>query len=154
MKTKTLFFITLFGILFASCEPELSTKDFMVDSWQTTYLKIEMKTVNNTDSLSVFEDKFENNPELVAQSKYNKDGTFSAWFKNKNGEQVSKSTGKWNVVDDSLTVEFNYGGRDMKVSYFITKIDDGFIGKSTYDWDEDGKYDDLLTMKTKRIKTE
>lgn len=61
-----------------SCEPELSTKDFMVDSWETTYLKIEMYTVNKTDSLQVYEDKFDDNPELVAQSKYNKDGTFSA----------------------------------------------------------------------------
>ena len=154
MKTKNLFFIAVFGMLFASCEPELSTKDFMVDSWQTTYLKIEMETVNKSDSLSVYEDKFENNPELVAQSKYNKDGTFSAWFKNKKGEQVSKSTGKWNVVNDSLSVAFYYGGRNMKVNYHITKTEEGFIGKSKYDWDEDGDFDDLLIMKTKRIKTE
>ncbi|WP_298882195.1 hypothetical protein [uncultured Polaribacter sp.] len=154
MKTKTLFFITLFGMLFASCEPELSTKDYMINSWETTYLKIEMETVNNTDSLNVVEDKFDNNPELVAQSKYNKDGTFSAWFKNKQGNHVSNSSGKWNVVEDSLTVEFHYGGRDMKVSYHITKTENGFVGKSKYDWDNDGKFDDLLTMKTKIIKNE
>ena len=154
MKTKTLFFIALFGMLFASCEPELSTKDYMINSWETTYLKIEMETVNNTDSLNVVEDKFDNNPELVAQSKYNKDGTFSAWFKNKQGNHVSNSSGKWNVVEDSLTVEFHYGGRDMKVSYHITKTENGFVGKSIYDWDNDGKFDDLLTMKTKIIKNE
>ena len=154
MKTKTLFFISLFGMLFASCEPELSTKDYMINSWETTYLKIEMETVNNTDSLNVVEDKFDNNPELVAQSKYNKDGTFSAWFKNKQGNHVSNSSGKWNVVEDSLTVEFHYGGRDMKVSYHITKTENGFVGKSIYDWDNDGKFDDLLTMKTKIIKNE
>ncbi len=152
MKTKPFFFIVFFGILFASCSSEKTTKEYIIDSWQTTYLKIEMETVNKTDSLQVYEDKFENNPELVAQSKYNSDGTFSAWFKNKKGEQVSKSDGKWVVVDDSLTVEFNYGGRDMKVSYHITKTKEGFIGKSKYDWDEDGDFDDLLTMKTKRIK--
>ncbi|WP_158840504.1 hypothetical protein [Polaribacter sp. L3A8] len=153
MKTKFYFFILLFGILFASCKPELSTKEFMVDSWETTYLKIEMYTVNNTDSLQVYEDKFEDNSELIAQSKYNKDGTFSSWFINKKGEQISKATGNWSVVADSLLVAFNYGGRDMKVSYDITKTDEGFIGRSKYDWDEDGDFDDLLTMKTKRIKT-
>ena len=152
MKTKTLFFLVLFGMLFASCEPDISTKDFMVDSWETTYLKIEMYSVNKSDSLQVYEDKFENNPDLLAQSKYNKDGTFSAWFKNKKGEQVSKSDGKWSVLEDSLTVEFNYGGRDMKVSYHIKKTDTGFIGRSKYDWDEDGDFDDILTMKTKRLK--
>ncbi|PQJ69148.1 hypothetical protein [Polaribacter butkevichii] len=153
MKTKSLFFILLFGILFVGCEPALTTKEFMVGSWQTTYLKIEMYTVNKTDSLQVYEDKFEEDSELVAQSKYNKDGTFSAWFINKKGEQISKASGIWSVKKDSLLVAFNYGGRDMKVSYDITKTDEGFIGKSKYDWDEDGDFDDLLMMKTKRIKT-
>ena len=153
MKTKSLYFILFFGILFASCKPALSTEDFMVDSWETTYLKIEMYTVNKTDSLEVYEDKFEDNSALIAQSKYNKDGTFSSWFINEKEEKISKATGNWSVVADSLTVAFNYGGRDMKVSYNITKTDEGFIGKSKYDWDEDGDFDDLLTMKTKRIKT-
>ena len=152
MKMKTLIFSVFCGILFASCEPTLSTKDFMVNSWETTYLKIEMYTVNKTDSLQVYEDKFEGNPDLIAQSKYNKDGTFSTWFINKEGQQVSKASGNWYVVGDSLTVAFTYGGRDTEVSYAITKTDDGFIGKSKYDWDEDGDFDDLLTMKTKRIK--
>ena len=151
MKIKTIFFISLFGMLFASCEPELSTKNYMVDSWETTYLKIDMFTVNKSDSLQVYEDKFENNPDLVAQSKYNKDGTFSAWFKNKKGEQISKTSGNWNVIEDSLIVEFNYAGRNMKVKYHITKTEEGFIGKSKYDWDEDGDFDDMLLMKTKRI---
>ena len=52
-------------MLFASCEPELSTKNYMVDSWETTYLKIDMFTVNKSDSLQVYEDKFENNPDLI-----------------------------------------------------------------------------------------
>lgn len=154
MKIKNLLLVVSFGILFASCEPELSTKDFMVDSWQTTYLKIEMFTAHQSDSLQVYEDKFENNPELVAQSKYNKDGSFSAWFKNRKGENVSKTNGKWNAVNDSLFVVFNYQGKDMKVSYLITKTEEGFVGKSKYDWDEDGDFDDLLIMKTKRIKTD
>lgn len=154
MKIKNLLLVVSFGILFASCEPELSTKDFMVDSWQTTYLKIEMFTAHQSDSLQVYEDKFENNPELVAQSKYNKDGSFSAWFKNRKGEDVSKTNGKWNAANDSLFVVFNYQGKDMKVSYLITKTEEGFVGKSKYDWDEDGDFDDLLIMKTKRIKTD
>lgn len=154
MKIKNLLLVVSFGILFASCEPELSTKDFIVDSWQTTYLKIEMFTAHQSDSLQVYEDKFENNPELVAQSKYNKDGSFSAWFKNRKGENVSKTNGKWNAANDSLFVVFNYQGKDMKVSYLITKTEEGFVGKSKYDWDEDGDFDDLLIMKTKRIKTD
>jgi len=102
-------------MLFAACSKEKSINNFMLDSWQTTYLKIEMNTVNTTDSLQVYEDKFENNPELIAQSKYNKDNTFSAWFKNQKGEKISPSKGTWSVVNDSLFVEYHYNGRDRWV---------------------------------------
>lgn len=126
----------------------------MTDTWQTTYLKIEMPTHLKTDSLYVYEDKFENDPELIAQSKYNTDGTFSAWFVNKEGKHISPSKGKWSVVGDSLFVAFFYNNKDIKASYYITRTEEGFIGKSKYDWDEDNDFDDLLTMKTKRIKIE
>lgn len=153
MKLKTFLVIAFFGTFFVSCKPEEkpSLKEYMAQSWQTTYLKLEMETYQKTDSLKIYEDKFEGNVELVAQSKYNKDGTFSAWFLNEKGEKVSNSTGLWRVKEDSLFVAFSYGNRDMKVGYHITKTEEGFLGKSKYDWDEDGDFDDLLTMKTKRL---
>ncbi len=154
MKLKNIFIIGCFGILLAACTKENNLKDFMTDSWQTTYLKIEMPTYLKSDSLEVYEDKFENNPELIAQSKYNADGTFNAWFINKKGGKISDSEGKWNVKKDTLFVEFYYNKKNIKVSYLITKIENGFIGKSNYDWDNDGAYDDFLLMKTKRIKTD
>lgn len=151
MKLRVIAIITIFGMFFVTCKKEKSFEDFMVDSWQTTYLKIDYKTFQNSDSTSVYEDKFENSPELIAQSKYNADGTFTSWFVNKKGEKISESKGTWFVKKDSLTVEFFYNNRDMKVSYFVKETSKGFIAKSKYDWDEDGKNDDLLTMKTKRI---
>lgn len=151
MKTKSFLFVVLFGILLASCNQEKSIKEYMIDSWETTYLKIDMKTYQNSDSTFVFEDKFLNNPPRRAQSKYNKDGTFSAWFINPKGEKKGESKGKWNVKNDSLFVSFFYGGRDVNVGYLIEKTTEGFVGKSTYDWDEDGAFDDFLIMKTKRI---
>ncbi|MCG1034904.1 hypothetical protein [Polaribacter sargassicola] len=154
MNIKTFILIAFVGMLFVSCKKEISTKDYMVDTWQTTYLKLEMNTFKKSDSLSIYEDKFEEGTEQIAQSKYNDDGTFSAWFVNKKGEHFLNTDGTWKVEEDSLFVAFFYAGRDMKVSYHITKTDEGFIGKSKYDWDEDGDFDDLLTMKTKRIKEE
>lgn len=153
MMKKTAFLsLTFLGILFVSCTKNDSTKSFMIDAWQTTYLKIEMPTFQKSDSTSVYEDKFENNPELIAQSNYNEDGTFTSWFLNKKGEKISKSEGKWQIKQDSLFVHFFYNGRDMKVSYQIEETETGFVAKSKYDWDEDGDFDDTLTMKTKRIK--
>ena len=153
MKINTILIIVFFGTFFVSCKSEekSSLKEYMTQSWETTYLKLEMETYQKTDSLKIYEDKFEGNVALVAQSKYNKDGTFSAWFLNLKGEKVSNSKGLWRVEKDSLFVEFSYGGRDMKVSYLIAQTQEGFIGSSKYDWDEDGDFDDILTMKTKRI---
>ncbi len=139
-------------MLFVACKKEKPLKEYMVDSWQTSYLKIEMPTVNKTDSLSVFEDKFDNNPERIAQSKYNKDGTFSAWFINKKGEKKGESKGTWSVAKDTLRIEYFYGGRDVKVAYKVEKTKEGFKAVSKYDWDADGDFDDTLWMHTKRIK--
>ena len=154
LKTNKILFILLFGILFASCKKEKTLKEFMTDSWETTYLKIEMLTVNKTDSTNVYEDSFDNNPERIAQSTYNNDGTFSAWFKNKLGEKKGVSKGTWFVKKDMLHIEYFYGGRDVKVDYKITKTANGFNAISIFDWDDDGDFDDTLWMKTKRIKTE
>ncbi|QTE24160.1 hypothetical protein [Polaribacter cellanae] len=151
---KSIFFTILivFGMLFVACKKENPLKKYMAKSWQTTYLKLEMPTYQKSDSLEIYEDKFDDDPEILAQSKYNLDGTFSAWFMNKKGEKTSNSNGKWRVENDSLFVEFFYIDREMKVSYHITKTKEGFLAKSKYDWDKDGDFDDLLTMKTKQIK--
>jgi len=151
MKIKSFLFAVLFGILFVSCSQEKTTEEYLIDSWETTYLKIDMPTYQKSDSTVVFEDEFLNNPPRRAQSKYHKDGTFSAWFINQKGEKQGGSTGKWKVKNDSLFVEFFYGGRDVKVGYLIEKTTGGFIGKCIYDWDVDGEFDDVLLMRTKRI---
>jgi hypothetical protein len=154
MKIENVLLIVVFGMLFVTCKKEKSLKEYMTDSWETTYLKIEMPTVNNTDSLSVYVDEFDNNTEVIAQSKYNLDGTFSAWFVNQKGEKNSESKGVWSIKNDSLHIEYFYAGRDVKVNYKVIKTDVGFDAVSLYDWDEDDVFDDLLLMKTKRIKTE
>jgi hypothetical protein len=151
---KKIAFILVFGMLFLACKQEESLKEYMTDSWQTTYMKIEMPTVQKSDSTSVFEDKFEGKSARVAQSSYKDDGTFVAWFLDKEGKRQTESSGTWEVKKDSLRIEFFYGGRDVKVWYHIEKTKEGFQGTSKYDWDEDGEFDDLLVMKTKRIKSE
>jgi hypothetical protein len=152
MKLKHLVLILIFGTLIVACKKEKSLEEYMINSWQTTYMKIEMPTYEKSDSLYVYEDKFDNNPELVAQSTYNADGTFNAWFVNLKGEKISESSGNWSVKNDSLFVDFFYNNRDIKVGYQITETEEGFTGKSKFDWDNDGELDDFLLMKTKRIK--
>ena len=151
MQYFTRVFIAIVALFFGSCQPKNTLQNYMANSWQTTYLKIEMPTYQQSDSLQVFEDDFDDDTELIAQSKYHKDGTFLAWFLNKKGEKVSPSEGTWKIIGDSLYVAFFYNHRNMEVSYHITKTKEGFLAKSKYDWDNDGKLDDLLTMKTKQL---
>lgn len=152
MKIYRLLFLLFFGMLIAACTKEKPLNEYIINSWQTTYMKIEMPTYENSDSLYVYEDRFDNNPELIAQSTYFSNGTFKAWFINQKGEKISESDGKWSVKNDSLYVDFFYNNRDIKVGYHITKTNEGFEGKSKFDWDNDGTLDDFLLMKTKQIK--
>lgn len=147
---KKLLYTLVFAAIFVSCKEE-NLSDYMVNSWQTTYVKIEYPTYKKSDSTSVYEDKFDNNPARIAQSKYNKDGTFVAWYLNREGERLGDAPGTWKVVGDSLFITYRYGGRDVQAGYQIKKTDEGFIGTSKHDWDADGEFDDLLIMKTKII---
>ncbi|MCI2230261.1 hypothetical protein MC378_13870 [Polaribacter sp. MSW13] len=154
MKLKNFLLIAIFGMFIVSCKQKQSLKEYMAQSWETTYLKIEMATYEKSDSLYVYEKEFNENSAQVAQSKYNSDGTFSAWFADKNGGKFSHVDGKWSAENDSLFVHFIYNDVTTNVSYHITQTDEGFLGKSKSDWDKDGDFDDLLTMRTKRIKEE
>jgi len=151
MKTNSFFIIALFGMLFVSCSSEKSTKEYMIDSWETSHLKIEMPTYQKSDSIYVFEDDFKNNPPRRAQSKYNRDGTFTAWYVNPENIKAGETNGQWSVKKDSLFIEYFYDGKTVKVGYFIEKTEAGFQGTSKSDWDNDGENDDLLIMNTKRL---
>lgn len=154
MKTTYIIRIFLFGILFAACKKEKKTalKDYMIGTWQTEYIKIEMPTVNKTDSTSVFEDDFSKPNTGRAQSTYKNDGTFNAWFKKPNGEKTGETSGKWKTKNDSLYVDYPYLGKQVQAWYSIKKTKEGFEGNVIYDWDNDGEFDDTLIMKSKRIK--
>ncbi|MFY0629052.1 MAG: hypothetical protein JXR05_01655 [Flavobacteriaceae bacterium] len=155
MRLKIVLPFVLFGTLFASCKKERSLQEQMTNSWETTYLKIDMPTYLKSDSTNVYEDKFLNNPERRAQSSYNNDGTFSAWFVDRNDKRLGEeSIGKWSIEGDSLLIEYFYGGREVKVGYHIQITEEGFVGTSKYDWDEDGEFDDMLVMKTKKLDQE
>ena len=141
--------LVVFAMLFASCEPTL--KEYMTNSWQTSYIKIEMPTYQKKDTINVFEDTFENNPPRIAQSQYNADGTFVAWYVTPTGFRLGDTPGTWTAAGDSLFIEYEYNGTLRKVPYHIKRVKEGFEATSKYDWDEDGEYDDILFMRTKRI---
>ncbi len=153
MKTKFIFFAFIFGILFAACKQEKKVLNhFMVGTWQTEYIKIKMPTFRKTDSTSVVEDNFSKPNINRAQSTYNNDGTFIAWFKQPDGKKVNETKGKWKAKGDSLYVDYTYSGKLVQAWYKVNQTNQGFSAKVIYDWDNDGEYDDTLIMKSKKIK--
>lgn len=123
----------------------------MVNSWQTSYIRISMPTHQGSDTIHVFEDDFMSSNGMKAQSQYHSDGTFESWYVH-DGKESNRTSGKWKIIgEDSLQIEYHYDNRDVKTTYFINAIEDGFKGVNIYDWDNDGVKDDTLLMKTKSI---
>ena len=167
MRTQYFIATLIFGMFFATCKQEkkesnekvneiTSTKpllkNYLVGNWETTYLKIEYLTANETDSSSVFEDDFSKPESGKAQSSYKNDGTFAAWFVQPDGKKVGETAGKWKTKGDSLFVDYLYLGNQVQAWYTIKIAKNGFEATSIYDWDNDGEKDDTLLMKTKKIK--
>lgn len=161
MKTPFLITSLLFIIVFSACKSEKKApvssqktglNDFMVGTWETEYISIKYKTYQKSDSTYTFEEDFSNQQLGKAQSIYKNDGTFSSWFLTSEGEKAGLTHGKWNSKKDSLFIDYTYGGRDVKAWYSIKQTPKGFEGNVTYDWDNDGEYDDALFMITKRLK--
>lgn len=148
---KNLLFLIGFGVLFAGCQQKPSLKDFMTDTWETTYVKIEMPTFQASDSTHVFEDDFKNNPPRRARSHYKADGTYISWYITPTGEMLGENPGTWSIMGDSLYIQYEYEGKQNSIAYHIKMLEDGFEGRSKHDWDVDNEFDDLLYMKTKRI---
>lgn len=152
MKFKKLLILATFGILFASCTTEVTMKEYMVGNWQTKYINLKMPTYQKSDSTFVVENDFSEENVTLAQSIYNEDGTFTAWYLTPKGEKKQTTSGVWSIKKDSLFIVFSVNEVTTKASYYIEKTADGFLGKSANDWDNDGENDDFLLMETKRIK--
>lgn len=162
---NTILYVSFIMLFFFGCKtPKKETltprkikqkklNDFMLGSWQTTYLKVEMLTANGTDSTKVYEKDFSKKEDILAQATYHKNGTFLAWYVQPNGKKTGKAQGNWKAVNDSLFITYTVEGRigNFNPIYKIKQTDNGFKATSVYDWDKDGKKDDTLIMKSKRI---
>lgn len=168
IKSHFFFAFVIFGLIFASCTQdknkgeksntplkeveEKSLDRYMVGTWETSYLRIEYTTYQKTDSSFVFEDNFSKPNTGRAQSEYKNNGTFTAWFKQPNGSKVGETNGNWKTKGDSLYVDYTYLGKQVQTWYVIKPTEEGFTGKVMYDWDDDKEFDDILLMKTKKLK--
>lgn len=156
MRVFILFFTLIFSVFFKQCnklsKPHLD--EFMIGSWQTSYIKIKMPTHNGSDTISVYEDSFVTKNAYRAQSTYHDDKTFDAWYLSPKGEQRGKTTGEWTTKGDSLVISYTNNEEYIEVTYFIKQLGNAFSGRSISDWDNDEVEDDTLIMRGNRIELE
>lgn len=153
MRLTGFVYIFTLGSIIHQCgtTQQKDLNQFMVDSWQTSFIKITMPTHMGSDTTSVYEDKFTKKNTFLAQSVYRNDGTFEAWYLSPKGERKNRTTGQWQASGDSLNLSYVFNKKDVRVHYQITETNEGFEGVSVSDWDNDGVKDDTLIMRTKRI---
>lgn len=148
---NTIVVILLVALVF-SCEKKSKLHNYMINKWQTTYIKVEMLTYTNSDSTSINEEFFTATNAIVPQSEYYEDGTYKSWYLNPNGGVIGEINGNWTADENNLYLEYEFANNPINITYKVTKTGEGFNAHSINDWDFDGVKDDTLYMKVKRLK--
>lgn len=146
--------------LFFSCEGKKNeTKDLLTGAWQNTYMKIEMNSYKDKDTLSILEVD-ESNWEKKMGIKsittcYKADGTYNSEHRNLQDSIVYNPAGKWEIIGDSLFMRdtFPEAGLNYKYKLSISKKGDKVTAEfwGIEDFDQDGKKDDVYYGKQKKI---
>lgn len=137
---------SVFALLSTACAPKSDLQDYMLATWETSYIKIVMLPEVDTLQAQIYEDDFSNPQSPRAQSTYHNDGSFEAWYLMPDGKKTGQTTGKWSCKKDSLYVSYSYNNRRIEAAYAVTRTPKGFQAVSIYDWNNNGVASDTLYM--------
>ncbi|MEI6865476.1 hypothetical protein [Flavicella sp.] len=149
----------LIAVVSVSCasEDEKMVK-YLTGNWETVYLKFELPTYQNRDTLVVYDIDFANPDDPRAQQRgksfttYNSDGTFKSWAEKNNLPFGRRTEGKWRATKDSLFWDFEQrSGKVLTVSFGLKQIENGYAITGLQDVDNDGKKDDTVYLETVRL---
>lgn len=127
----------------ASTEPEASLYDRMTGTWETTYLKVDVRSAENQPDSSYLFEVQEGEWERIYRVKpyrtyFSPDSTFRTVHRGIPGDIMSEDRGLWNTFGDTLmliqptqTAQFKVAFRDGK-AHFVGLVD----------FDNDGEADD------------
>lgn len=155
MKVRALSLLVVALLLLSQCKKNQKTQPdpFIVGKWQTSFVRLDYPSYRGSDSAHYFVDRFQKGTERFAQSEYFPDGTFKAWFVDKDGNKQDETTGTWSLHKDSLSTSYFYLGKQMSPVYRIKEYKNkkGFKATSIFDWDGDGESDDQIIMRTDKL---
>lgn len=152
---RTLFLITS-AFLFSCSVKENNKKIYnpLVGEWRNVSMKVEMPTVNNTDSTSVVEVTEANWEQLMKirtiQTFFKADGTYNSVHTNLNDSILYNPAGKWLISGDSIIMTDTFPQAGLTYKYRFTVREQNTTGKKEWlaefwgieDFDQDGKKDD------------
>ncbi len=130
---------------------QLLQPDDMLGVWENVSLDIKINTFQNRDTTTFLrapEGKWEEVLKIMPiRTAFDKNGGYTSTYRDLDGKVVGKSSGKWQIRNDSLVMEAN----GVEYTYRVSLKDDKarFIG--LLDWDQDGKADDLYDGWQKRV---
>jgi len=150
---KNIWISSLFIVLLAACQqntdpkastaPEESLYQKLTGTWETTYLKVDVRSAENKPDSSYLLEVEEGEWERLYRVKPNRtyfspDSTFRTVHRGIPGNLMSEDRGLWNTFGDTLMII-----QPTKTSQFKVAFRDGkahFVGLT--DFDNDGKADD------------
>lgn len=150
-------FLILISTFIFSCSAKEGNEklaDQLMGEWRNVSMKVEMPTVNNTDSTSTLE-VTEANWEQVMQIRtiqtfFNADGTYRSTHTNLNDSIIYNPAGKWLIAGDSIFMTDTFPQAGLTYKYKFTIREQNVAGKKELlaeflgveDFDQDGKKDD------------
>jgi hypothetical protein len=152
---RTLLFVIPAFLLSCSVkENDKKVFDPLVGEWRNVSMKVEMPTVNNTDSTSTL-DVTEANWEQMMQIRtiqtfFKADGTYNSVSTNLNDSIIYNPAGKWSVSGDSILMTDTFPQAGLTYKYRFTLREQDVNSKKELlaefwgieDFDQDGKKDD------------
>ena len=125
----------------------------LVGEWRNVYMKVEMYTYNNTDSLKTME-VTEANWEKILNIKtirtlYKENGSYNSEHKNLQDSIIYNPAGKWSIVGDTLIMTDTFPKKGLNYKYKLEIKENNGVNKEIIaeffgveDFDQDGKIDD------------
>lgn len=151
-----IYLLTLFCLFFScsSKENKKSPSEQLVGEWRNVYMKVEMQTVNNTDSNDILEVSEENWEKMMQirtiQTFYNADGTYNSKHTNLKDSVIYNPAGKWQIQGDSIIMSDTFPKTGLIYKYKIAIKDNNVEFWGVEDFDQDGNKDDKYYGTQKR----
>lgn len=146
--------ISLFFISCAVKENSENLSDQLTGEWRNISMKVEMQTINNTDSASTLEVTEANWEQVLKirtiQTFFKADGTYNSVHTNLNDSVIYNPAGKWSVTGDSIIMTDTFPQAGISYKYRLSIREQNTNGKQELlaefwgveDFDQDGKKDD------------